>query len=231
MIYPGFNTKLSGVGMQNFQCHFCLGKYYSKIYLLMKQLVNQIISTIAILTLIIPTIAQTNQFPVKRIETPETWKQDGWKAIEQAKRQKIRKGKAKNVILFIGDGMGVSTLTASRILEGQMRGESGEENRLSFEEFPFSALSKTYSTNQQTSDSAPTMSAIITGIKTDEGIISVNQNVVGGDYKTVKGNEAMSLLEMAEIKGLSTGIVTTARLTHATPAACYAHSGFTRLGG
>jgi alkaline phosphatase len=173
----------------------------------------------------ISTFAQTTApYPTKRIETPETWKQDGLNAVEARKRLKIRKGKAKNVILFLGDGMGVSTLTASRILEGQLRGESGEENRLSFEEFPYSALSKTYSTNQQTSDSAPTMSAIVSGIKTDEGILSVNQNVVRGDYKTVNGNETKTILEMAEDAGKSTGIVTTARLTHATPGACYAHT-------
>ncbi len=128
------------------------------------------------------------------------------------------------MILFIGDGMGVSTLTAARIFEGQMRSESGEENRLSFEEFPFSALSKTYGTNQQTSDSAPTMSAIISGVKTDEGVISVNQNVQHANYKTVAGNETKTLLEYAEDAGKSTGVVSTARLTHATPAACYSHS-------
>jgi alkaline phosphatase len=163
-------------------------------------------------------------FPVKRNETVETWRSDGWRAIELAKNEKLRKGKAKNVILFVGDGMGVSTLTAARILEGQLRGESGEENRLSFEEFPFTALSKTYSTDQQVSDSAPTITAIVTGVKTDEGVLSVNQNVRRKDYRSVKGNEAKSLLEMAEENGLSTGLVTTTRLTHATPAACYSHT-------
>ncbi len=171
---------------------------------------------------------QTNQatprFPIKREESPESWRRDGLNAIEQAKKNKIPKGRAKNVILFIGDGMGITTLTAARILEGQLRGESGEENRLSFEQFPFVALSKTYSANQQTSDSAPTMSAIMTGIKTDEGVLSVNQNIVRGDYKTVKGNETETLLEIAEDAGKSTGVVTTARLTHATPGACYAHT-------
>jgi alkaline phosphatase len=163
-------------------------------------------------------------FPVKRAESAETWRRDGWSAVDKAKLEKIRKGPAKNVILFIGDGMGVSTLTAARIFEGQRRGESGEENRLSFEEFPFSALSKTYSANQQTSDSAPTMSAIITGVKTDEGTLSVNQNIVRGDYRTVKGNETKTLLEYAEEAGKSTGVVTTTRITHATPAACYSHT-------
>ncbi|HEV7700806.1 MAG TPA: alkaline phosphatase [Pyrinomonadaceae bacterium] len=168
--------------------------------------------------------AVRDPFPVKREESAATWQRDGWAAIDAKKSQKIRNGKAKNVILFIGDGMGVSTLTAARIFEGQMRGESGEENRLSFENFPYSALSKTYSANQQTSDSAPTMSAIITGVKTDEGTISVNQNIVHADYKTVAGNETKSLLEYAEESGRSTGVVTTTRVTHATPGACYAHT-------
>jgi alkaline phosphatase len=163
-------------------------------------------------------------FPVRREESARTWLRNGWDQLDAAKRQKIRTGPAKNVILFIGDGMGVSTLTAARIFEGQRRGQSGEENRLSFEEFPFSALSKTYSANQQTSDSAPTMSAIVTGVKTNEGTLSVNQNIVHADSRTVFGNETKTLLEYAEESGRSTGVVTTTRVTHATPGACYAHT-------
>ena len=187
---------------------------------------SHFLSLIILNSLFLPLInAQVlDPFPIKRAESAQTWQRDGWNAIEKAKREKNRTGKAKNVILFIGDGMGITTLTASRILEGQLRGESGEENRLSFEEFPFSAFSKTYSANQQTSDSAPTMTAIISGVKTDEGVLSVNQNIVRSDYKTVKGNETKTLLEMAEDAGKSTGIVSTARLTHATPGACYAHT-------
>lgn len=165
-----------------------------------------------------------NKFPTKRNETPEFWKRDGLNAIQRTKNLKFKRKKAKNVILFIGDGMGISTLTAARILEGQIRGESGEENQLSFEMFPFVALSRTYSVNQQTSDSAPTAAAIMTGIKTNEGLISVNQNVIRGNYQTVRGNETKTMLEMAEENGKSTGIVSTARLTHATPASTYAHT-------
>ncbi|HEY2867522.1 MAG TPA: alkaline phosphatase, partial [Pyrinomonadaceae bacterium] len=160
---------------------------------------------------------------MKRTESAETWRRDGWKFITDGQNMLPRKGVAKNVILFLGDGMGVSTITASRIFEGQRRGESGEENRLSFENFPYRALSETYSTNQQTSDSAPTMSAIMTGVKTNEGILSVDQRVVHGDYRTVAGHETKTLLEYAEDAGRSTGVVSTARLTHATPGACYAH--------
>lgn len=184
------------------------------------------LSLLVLLSLVVTSFGQTIRppFPVKRGENAATWQREGWNALERAKHEKIRRGPARNVILFIGDGMGVSTLTASRILEGQLRGESGEENRLSFEEFPFTALSKTYSTDQQVSDSAPTMTAIVTGIKTEEGMLSVNQNAQRKEFKSVKGNETKSLLEMAEEKGLSTGVVTTTRLTHATPAACFAHT-------
>ncbi len=163
-------------------------------------------------------------FPVKRTEGREFWYSDGKAAIERSRSVMGKPKKAKNVILFVGDGMGISTITASRILEGQLRGESGEENRLSFEEFPFLALSKTYSANQQTSDSAPTMSAIVTGVKTDEGVLSVDQSVVHGDYTTVAASKVPTILELAEQRGMSTGVVSTARVTHATPGACYAHT-------
>lgn len=162
-------------------------------------------------------------YPTKRQESSETWRRDGLEMVERAKRLRFKRRKAKNVILFIGDGLGVSTVTAARILEGQLRGESGEENSLSFEEFPFLGLSKTYSVNQQTADSAPTMVAIMTGIKTIEGVISLDQDVRRGDYRSAAGNEVPTLLELAELSGRSTGVVTTARLTHATPAACYSH--------
>ncbi|HYJ92146.1 MAG TPA: alkaline phosphatase, partial [Pyrinomonadaceae bacterium] len=171
-------------------------------------------------------IGQTPQppFPVKRAESAETWRRDGWNFIADSKNMAPRKGVAKNVILFLGDGMGISTITASRIFEGQLRGESGEENHLSFEDFPYRALSKTYSTNQQTSDSAPTMSAIMTGVKTNEGTLSVDQGTIRGDYRTVAGHETKTLLEYAEEVGKSTGVVSTARVTHATPGACFAHT-------
>ncbi len=188
---------------------------------------QRVIVYLQVFALLAPSVIAQSQpirYPVKRDESPEMWRRDGWNAIDKAKAYRFKNKKAKNVILFIGDGMGVSTLTAARILEGQLRGESGEENRLSFEEFPFSALSKTYQVNQQTADSAPTMSAMMTGVKTEEGVISVDQNVRLSDHRSVKGNEAKTLVEYAEEAGLATGVVSTARLTHATPAACYSHS-------
>ncbi|MCB1024593.1 MAG: alkaline phosphatase [Acidobacteria bacterium] len=174
-------------------------------------------------TFVIPQTTVQKEFPVKREESPATWERDGWNQIAKSRKIKFKRRKAKNVILFLGDGMSISTLAAARILEGQLRGESGEENLLSFEQFPFSALSRTYSVNQQTSDSAPTMSAIMTGVKTVDGAISVNQNILNGE-KTGRQYWQKTMLEMAEETGRSTGVISTARLTHATPAACYAHS-------
>jgi alkaline phosphatase len=54
----------------------------------------------------------------------------------------LNKGVAKNVILYLGDGMSIPTITAARILKGQLQGHTGEETKLSFEEFPIAGLSK-----------------------------------------------------------------------------------------
>lgn len=132
--------------------------------------------------------------------------------------------KAKNVILFVGDGMGVSTVTAARILEGQLKGMQGEENNLSFDTFPFTGMAKTYNVDAQTPDSAGTMTAMMSGVKTDVGVIGVDEDIKRGECSTVAGNELVTALELAEIAGKSTGIISTARITHATPAATYAKS-------
>lgn len=132
--------------------------------------------------------------------------------------------RARNVILFIGDGMGVSTVTAARILDGQRKGMSGEENSLSFDTFPFSGLVKTYNTDSQTADSAGTMSALVTGVKTRIGVFGVDETAQRGDCASGRATELVTALELAERAGKSTGIVSTTRITHATPAATYAKS-------
>lgn len=164
-----------------------------------------------------------DSFPAPEM-TPQGWYDAGANAVEDAKKLHPNVRRAKNVILFVGDGMGISTVTAARILAGQLQGKSGEENQLTFEKLPYLALSKTYSVNQQTPDSAPTMTAMVTGVKTNDGVLSVNQHVERGNCGQVQGNTLTTILEHAEKAGKATGIVTTARLTHATPAANYAHS-------
>lgn len=70
---------------------------------------------------------------------------------------------------FIGDGMGISTTTAARIFDGQNKNQHGEENVLSWEKFPYTALTKTYNTDSQVPDSAGTATAFASGVKTRQG--------------------------------------------------------------
>jgi len=184
-------------------------------------------SMLLLLSLVFASCSSTSKpAPKKLPPKAQVWYDLGEKAIEDKLSQKsltTNRGAAKNIILFVGDGMGVSTVTASRIYAGQLRGESGEENSLSFDKFPVVGLSKTYNTDSQTADSAGTMTAMITGVKTKKGMLSVSDEVNKGDCKGSKGHELITALELAEIKGLATGIVSNTRLTHATPAATYAH--------
>lgn len=135
-------------------------------------------------------------------------------------------GKAKNVILFLGDGMGISTVTAGRIYDGQQKGVDGESNSLAFEKLPYSALSKTYSHDTQVTDSAAGITAIMTGVKTRNKIIGLTGAAIGGQCETEKGARVDSLAELAKAHGRAAGVVTTTRVTHATPAGAYAHTAY-----
>lgn len=159
-------------------------------------------------------------------ESVNDWRIAGENFIKHSKNLKENNGRAKNVILFVGDGMGVSTVTAARILEGQRAGKTGEENRLFFETFPYLGLSKTYTWDQQTSDSAPTMTAMVTGYKARDGMLSVDHTTARAECndQVIKAKSLTTLLEQAAAAGKATGVVSTARITHATPAATYAHT-------
>lgn len=183
---------------------------------------------------IVSHAATPDSFPVPHSDRT-TWFAAGRASVIKNEKLVHNSRPAKNVILFIGDGMGVSTVTAARILAGQQPdiidvgntspASSGEENSLRFELFPHLALSKTYSTNQQTSDSAPTMTAMVTGVKTGDGMLSVDEEVARADCNAdINGHKLRTILEIAEQAGKSTGIVSTARVTHATPAANFAHT-------
>ena len=139
----------------------------------------------------------------------------------------------KNVIFFLGDGYGIVPMTATRIYA------AGEDGDLTIDTFPETAFVKTYSLDAQVTDSAPSMAAYMTGVKTRNEVLGMDGNTLavapGKDTTTgvssavdncpTTGNGAASttLLELAIAQGRATGVVTTARLTHATPAATYAH--------
>lgn len=171
---------------------------------------------------------QTASVPIdltpEMLGTKQGWLDDGAAAIKARAERPLNTKRAKNVILFVGDGMGISTLTAARILEGQLRGEPGEENYLSFEKFPYTALVKTYNVDAQVPDSAGTASALNTGVKTRVGVINTAPAQPQRSCENLAANSLTPIAGYAEQIGMSTGVVSTARLTHATPAAVYAVS-------
>ena len=79
------------------------------------------------------------------------WRQYGANDLKSRLDLKPNTNKAKNVIIFVGDGMGVQTHTASRIYKGQKMGKSGEDEILEWEKFPYTGQSKTYNTDFQVS--------------------------------------------------------------------------------
>ena len=139
-------------------------------------------------------------------------------------------GDAKNVILFIGDGMGPTVLTATRLFK------VGEEGNLEMMKLPRSARIKTFSNDAQTTDSAPSMAAYTTGVKMNNEVIAmssdtkavapgkdVNGNKTVNNCSSDNGKPVPTILELAKAAGKAVGAVTTTELTHATPAATYAH--------
>ena len=161
-------------------------------------------------------------------EVPVAQKDSKWFTDAQAHLAELEKiapntKRAKNVILFIADGNGVSTNYANRLWMGQQAGGLGDDFVLPQEKFPHLALVKTYTTNGQTPDSAPTASAMNTGVKSRNGTINLDD---AGAYEDCTAAAEHGLTTLAEIitkeRDMQVGVVTTARLTHATPAAVYA---------
>ena len=152
-------------------------------------------------------------------------------------------GEAKNVIFFLGDGMGPVTVTAARIYKGekQLAAKPGslvssERANLVMQSLPYAARVKTFSLDGQTTDSAPSMAAYMTGVKMRNEVISMSSDTVAvdsagkqyidGENTTcppTNGKAADTLLELAKAKGRAVGAVSTTRVGHATPATTYAH--------
>lgn len=163
------------------------------------------------------------------LDTPvkDQWWADGRAALEARLKVVNRPKRAKNVILMVGDGMGIATITAARIFDGQRPIDgrapaSGEENSLAWDRMTNTALVKTYNSNAQVPDSAGTASAFNTGVKTRIGVINFGADQGPEACKTPE-KLPRTLAEMARAQGMGLGIVTTTRITHATPAAVYGH--------
>ncbi|XP_062619664.1 alkaline phosphatase, tissue-nonspecific isozyme-like isoform X5 [Saccostrea cucullata] len=156
------------------------------------------------------------------------WNKIARDSLKKALKLKPNTKIAKNVIVFVGDGMGFSTTNAARIYKGQKQGNPGEETILEFEKFPYVALSKVYGTDRQVPESAQTATALFGGEKTNFNLVGLKDSVATSDCFAQKmqgeAAEVTSIIRHAIEQGKSTGVVSTARITHATPAATYAHA-------
>ncbi|KAL7029975.1 hypothetical protein ACKWTF_006457 [Chironomus riparius] len=163
---------------------------------------------------------KTGGFAFKEEElTSEYWMNNAKALVEEKVKRTLNTNKARNVIMFLGDGMSHYSLAAARLLIG------GEDAKLSFESFPYTASSMTYCVDVQVADSACTATAYLSGVKTNDGEIGVNANAT---YESCldgqdESNHVDSIAAWFQRAGRSSGIVTTTRITHATPAGAFAH--------
>ena len=167
-------------------------------------------------------LAGTTAFAQELPQQSSSWFTEAQDILAQHLARTPNTNMAKNVIVLVADGNGVGTNYATRIFDGQQKGLMGEENVLPYEtpEF-YSALIKTYNINAQTPDSAPTAGAMNTGVKQRFNLINLGEGGIHDDCSTVAGNELTTFAEIVTGMEKSVGVVSTARLTHATPAAVY----------
>lgn len=123
----------------------------------------------------------------------------------QAKGPKTHAAKPKNIIFLIGDGMGTAQIYA---------GYTAKKGVMNITSMPVSGFSVTRSASDYITDSGAGGTALSTGVKTNNYSIGVD----------VDGKPLETILEKAEKKGLSTGLVSTSAITHATPASYIAHT-------
>lgn len=156
-------------------------------------------------------------------QTGSSWYTDAQARIQEMLERQPNTGTATNVILFVADGQGVTTNYIARLFQGQQEGGYGDDYVQPQEAFPNLALVKTYNVNAQTPDSAPTAGSMNTGVKQVFNTINLNpEGAVHDDCATEAGNRLTTFAELMSAAGKSVGVVSTARITHATPAAVYA---------
>ncbi|KAI8127746.1 hypothetical protein FF38_08180 [Lucilia cuprina] len=171
-----------------------------------------------------PTIPEhklKRRFAAEEVLT-EYWLNKGERfvAYKDATAEKPVRNKAQNIIFFLGDGMSLATLAATRVYLG------GEEKSLSFESFADTGLAKTYALDRLVPDSACSATAFLCGVKANYGTIGVSGHVKRGDCEASKNTTYYvdSIAKWALEAKRSVGFVTTSKVTDATPAALYAHT-------
>ncbi|XP_017461205.1 PREDICTED: membrane-bound alkaline phosphatase-like, partial [Rhagoletis zephyria] len=147
-------------------------------------------------------------------QSTEYWVNKAQNILAEKLKQTLRRNtnRAKNIILFLGDGMSVQTTTATRAFLG----DSSEQ--VYFDRFPYTGLSKTYAVDKRVPDSASTATAYLSGVKGNYGTIGVNAQVpkYDCDLAADPNTHTESIAKWAQDAGKWTGLVTTARVTHAS---------------
>lgn len=148
------------------------------------------------------------------------WRASGQKLLrDQLQKNHLNVKRARNIIIVIGDGLSLATQMATRAYLGN------ENVQLSFEKLPYSGLAKTYCVNYQVPDSSCTATAILGGVKSNYGTIGVGAKVPLRNCSAhAESENVASIFKYAQDAGKRSGIVTTSRITHATPACAYAHA-------
>ncbi|XP_045476355.1 alkaline phosphatase-like [Harmonia axyridis] len=166
-----------------------------------------------------PTVHQDSNVN-SREKTADYWYDIAQNFLEKAKLRKPNTNVAKNVILFLGDGMSVPTVTAARIYAG------GESYQLSFEKFPYTGVSKTYCLDRMVSESTSTATAYLAGVKANRYTSGLTGAVKIGDCagSLLPENQVPSIAAWSQKAGKWTGLVTTTRVTHASPAGLFSHT-------
>ncbi|XP_063852528.1 alkaline phosphatase, tissue-nonspecific isozyme-like [Scylla paramamosain] len=163
--------------------------------------------------------------PGVRIEDSNYWYPKMQQELKDQLAKSPLKKQAKNIIFFLGDGTSISTLTAARLHKGYKTGRY-EHEVMAYEKFPYSTLIKTYSADKMVTDSAASATAYLNGVKGNQATIGVDARVLLYDCDAMNRPEyhTTSILTDFQNAGKSTGIVTTTRVTHASPAGTYAHT-------
>lgn len=162
--------------------------------------------------------------PVEFTKDTAFYINEGKKFVNEQVTRSVDDNIPHNIMMFLGDGMSLTTMAATRMYMGD------EANSLSFEKFPFTAMAKTYCVDNQVPDSACTATgsfvlfyfilAYLSGVKGNYGTIGVNAKVSRHDCHAglEKASHTTSIAKWAIDKGKFVGLVTTARVTHASPA-------------
>ncbi|KAK6623415.1 hypothetical protein RUM43_009267 [Polyplax serrata] len=135
----------------------------------------------------------------------EFWYEEARSALRRRLQQNPpsagTKAHARNVILFVGDGMSLTTITAARILRGQRLGRLGEEHELAWDKFPAVALVKTFNSDAQIGESSACATALMCGVKANFETLGLDTRGKFENCLSSFSSKVPSLIDWAQEEG------------------------------